>query len=114
MSPVTLLRRPTFTRNPHNPLANEPRAFGACADFSDDQATAFAREHAILTNIIINTEGTKYSKQPLRTNVSVVRAKVLVRLATRNKLIGGDLVSTRVSKFAVHAERVVTLVKQSL
>ena len=31
-----------------------------------------------------------------------------------NNLIGGDMVSTRVSKFEVHAERVVTLVKQSL
>ena len=31
-----------------------------------------------------------------------------------NDLIGGDMVSTRVSKFEVHAERVVTLVKQSL
>ena len=111
---MTLQFRSIFTRNPRNPLANKPRAFGAHADFSDDQATAFAREHAILTNIIINNEGTKYSKQPLRTNISVVRANVLVRLATRSKLIGGDLVSTRVSKFAVHAERVVTLVKQSL
>jgi len=31
-----------------------------------------------------------------------------------NNLIGGDMVSTRVSKFEVHAERVVTLGKQSL
>ena len=36
------------------------------------------------------------------------------RLVAHSDLIGGDLVSTRVSKFAVHAERVVTLVKQSL
>ena len=28
--------------------------------------------------------------------------------------LGGDMVSTRISKLAVHAERVVTLVKQSL
>ena len=34
--------------------------------------------------------------------------------AARHLEHGGDLVSTRVSKFAVHAERVVTLVKQSL
>ncbi len=30
-----------------------------------------------------------------------------------DKKFGGDMVSTRVSKLAVHAERVVTLVKQS-
>jgi len=35
-------------------------------------------------------------------------------IATHHLEHGGDLVSTRVSKFAVHAERVVTLVKQSL
>ena len=47
-------------------------------------------------------------------------SKVFLSAATRqknhlvNNLIGGDMVSTRVSKFEVHAERVVTLVKQSL
>ena len=33
--------------------------------------------------------------------------------ASIDEKFGGDMVSTRVSKLAVHAERVVTLVKQS-
>ena len=73
-------------------LGNTARA-DCDAGLIADWATAPARERAILADSITNTKGARNSKQSLRTNTSVMRVTVLMRLATRSNLIGGDLVS---------------------
>ena len=101
-----------FTRNPSDLLDNDNGEAARVTLFDADGIEARTRERAMI--IELSQRELKTANNPFEQAPMLCAPAIQSWLAARFNLIGGDLVSTRVSKFAVHAERVVTLVKQSL